>query len=82
MAKNDFGFSRFAFIVSNKVSKKAHERNRIKRLLREAIRMSLINIRQGVDVVFIVKVNISEKSAEEVKVVVDRLLKRSGLLEK
>lgn len=80
MAKNDFGFSRFAFIVSNKVSKKAHERNRIKRLLREAIRMSLVNIRQGIDVVFIVKVNISEKSTEEVKVVVDRLLKKSGLL--
>jgi ribonuclease P protein component len=80
VAKNDFGFSRFAFIVSNKVSKKAHERNRIKRLLRESIRMSLVNIKQGFDVVFIVRADISGNSMDEVAVVVDRLLKRSGLL--
>lgn len=80
VAKNDFGFSRFAFIVSNKISRKAHERNRIKRLLRESVRMSLSNIKQGFDIVFIVKANVSEKTMDEAKVAVDRLLKRSGLL--
>ncbi|NPA54475.1 MAG: ribonuclease P protein component [Aquificae bacterium] len=35
---NNLGFPRFAFIVSKKLSKKAVERNRAKRLLKEAIR--------------------------------------------
>jgi ribonuclease P protein component len=82
VSKNDFGFSRFAFIVSNKVSKKAHERNRIKRLLRESVRLSLLEIKQGIDIVFIVRTDISGRSIVEVASVVDRLLKKSGLLQK
>lgn len=80
MAPNGLEYSRFGFIVSNKVSKKAVSRNRIKRLLRETVRLSFGQIKNGFDAVIMVKTDISEKRQEEVGMVVDSLLKRSGLL--
>lgn len=47
---NDLSHSRFAIIVSNKVSKKATERNLIKRRLREIVRHLLPNLETGADV--------------------------------
>lgn len=77
---NDLPFSRFGFIVSNKVSKKATHRNRTKRLLRESIRLSWDQIRTGYDAVIIAKADVSDKTFGEVNGVVDNLLKKSGLL--
>ena len=45
----------FGFIVSNKVSPDAVNRNRIKRALSEAVRQSLGEIKNGVTVVFLAK---------------------------
>jgi ribonuclease P protein component len=54
VGKPTTGTARFAFIVSTKVSKKAVERNRIRRVLREAIRPILPNLKPG-DYVLIAK---------------------------
>lgn len=78
--ENDSPISRFGFIVSKKISKKAVERNRVKRLLRESIRLMRENIKIGFDVVFIPKIEIVGKSFAEVDSSVEKLLKRSGLL--
>jgi len=43
--------TRFAFIVSNKISKRATARNRVKRLLREAVRPMLPTIAPGYDII-------------------------------
>ncbi len=53
IAKNKLGISRFGFIVSGKVSKKAVERNKIKRRASESVRRNFERIRNGLDVVFI-----------------------------
>jgi len=79
-AKNGLPISRFGFIVSKKVSKKAVRRNRVKRLLRESVRLTQKNIKPGFDAVFISKAGIVGKSFEEVNLVVEKLLKRSGLV--
>jgi ribonuclease P protein component len=42
--------SRFAFVVSAKTSKKAVERNKLKRKLREIVRLELVKIRPGYDI--------------------------------
>jgi ribonuclease P protein component len=77
---NGLPSSRFGFIVSNKVSKKAVSRNRIKRLLRESVRLSFEQIKPGFDIAVMARADISKKSFVEVNVAVDSLLKRSGLL--
>ena len=46
---NGLNKSRFAVVVSNKISKKATERNKIKRRVREIIRTNLSNFRQHSD---------------------------------
>ncbi len=80
--ENKMPFSRFGFVVSKKISKKAVERNRAKRLMSEAIRLTDEKIKPGFDVVFISRVGIVNKSMGEIKESVEKLLKRSGLLEK
>jgi ribonuclease P protein component len=80
--ENDLEMSRFGFIVSNKVSKKAVERNRIKRLLREVVRLKYDEIKPGFDAIFIFRGKEVKKSFDEVNIIVENLLKRSGLLNK
>ena len=80
IVESNLEISRFGFIVSNKVSKKAVERNRIKRLLRETIRLKWDKIKPGFDAIFIFRGKNIEKSFKDVDMVVENLLKRSGLL--
>jgi ribonuclease P protein component len=58
--------SRFAFIVSTKISNQASQRNRVKRAMREAIRHQLHIIKNGYDAIFLPKKNIVKKSTEEI----------------
>jgi len=46
--------SRFGIIISNKVSKKAVERNLLKRQISEIFRLNLDKIKLGIDIVVIV----------------------------
>jgi len=80
VAPNGLDESRFGFIVSNKVSKSAVRRNRIKRLLRESIRLRWDAIKPGLDVVVMVRSDISENTFVDVDKAVDSLLKKSGIL--
>ena len=71
--------SRFAFIISTKIHKKAVERNRIRRLLTEAIRGNLANVKPGNEAVFLVKKAILKKQFKEVEEEVERLFGRAGV---
>lgn len=51
---NKFNYTRFAFVVSLKVSKKAVQRNKIRRFLREKIRIDMIRVKKGFDCVLVV----------------------------
>jgi len=80
--RNDLGITRFGFIVSNKISGAAAKRNRVKRLLREAVRSFQDDVKEGYDCLFIARNNIIERKAEEVSMIVEKLLRKSGLLKK
>lgn len=53
--RNDNENSRFAFIISTKVTKQAVQRNRIKRVISETVRYELTRIINGYDCIFLVK---------------------------
>jgi ribonuclease P protein component len=48
---NNQGFSRFAVVVSNKVSKQATKRNYLKRQIREIFRLNMPKIKINYDVI-------------------------------
>jgi len=77
--------SRFGLIVSKKVHKRAVKRNRVKRLLRESVRLLLPKVKPGFDAVFLTKKKILEeekkKREEELALEEERISEEKALLE-
>ncbi|MBK8900747.1 MAG: ribonuclease P protein component [Anaerolineaceae bacterium] len=71
--------SRFAFIASRRVGK-AVIRNRVRRYLREAVRLHLDEIQPGWDCVWIARPLLPEATFAEVETAVLQLLARSELI--
>lgn len=80
--KNGTDITRFGFIVSNKVSSVAARRNRIKRIMRETIRSYQGRLEKGFDCVIVARKSIENAGSNEIRAVVEKMLKRSGLLRK
>lgn len=72
--------SRFAFIVSKKIHKKAVKRNKIRRMLVGSVQAFLSEIKSGVDAVFLTKKVIIDKNFTEIKKEVKRIFKKANLL--
>jgi len=71
--------ARVTVVVSTKVSKKAVTRNRIKRIIRDCIRHSLLSLKSG-DYVVIVKPSIARLEAVQMREEVLGLLQKTKLL--
>ncbi len=69
---------RIGFVVSKKVSKQAVTRNKIKRVLREFMRVSMPKITSG-DYMIVVKPGADKYGPPEVRDQLKKALKRSGL---
>lgn len=65
--RNDDEPSHFGFIISTKISKKAVVRNRIKRIMSEVIRVNLDKLKNGYDVLFLIKHQAVKISKEELE---------------
>jgi ribonuclease P protein component len=76
---NELSTSRFGFSVSKRVGK-ATARNRVKRRMREAVRMQGDLVVPGWDVVFIARPRIGMASYGDIESSVTLLLGRAGLL--
>ena len=72
--------SRFGFVVSLKVSKKAVVRNKIKRRFAEIIKANKEKIRNGVDLVLIALPGTEKKDFSEVKNCVDEVFTKAKLI--
>ncbi|MDP3954912.1 MAG: ribonuclease P protein component [bacterium] len=72
--------TRFGFIVSTKISKKATQRNKVKRRLRESIKKILPTLKTGYDVVFLGKKELLDKKLSEISVEVINTFGKAGLL--
>jgi ribonuclease P protein component len=80
VASSGLESSRFGFAAGRSVGK-AVDRNRAKRLLREAVRKHLNLIRPGWDCLFIARQATAEANYEAVDEAVKQLLQRSALLD-
>ncbi len=74
-------FSRFGFVFSKKLSKRATVRNRVKRLFREAVRKLLPRIKPGYDLIILGKKEVLERPYSEVVLEMERILKKGDLFQ-
>jgi len=81
VVNNNSKKSRFGFIVSQKVSKKATLRNKMKRRLRAMVRARMPKIKKGFDVVFITNPGLEKKDFWELEDILDTIFKKSNLFQ-
>ena len=79
--KNDTDKNRIAFLASKKVGNSV-ERNRARRLMRESVRLSDIDVHQGYDFIMIARNTINGKKCADVKKSIEAALKRLKVTEK
>lgn len=75
----DLRISRFGFVVGKKISKKATVRNKMKRRLREIMRVKLPKIKKSIDGVFITNPGLEKKEYSKLQEVVDKILTKAKL---
>lgn len=79
-SENNMEITRFGFVVGLKVSKKAVERNRIKRCLGKITQLRLKQIKPGFDIVVLVEPEIKEKKYQAIETNLVDLLKEVELV--
>ena len=79
VSPNSQSVSRFAVQVGVKIDKRATRRNRMKRLIREAIRHLLPSLKSGFDCIVIANSNLSEYKQQDVEKMLIELYSRPGL---
>jgi ribonuclease P protein component len=76
---NDLSYSRFGFAVNSRIGN-AVVRNRIKRRLREILRLRMASIRPGWDIILIARKPIRSAEYDQIETACARLLRRAQLL--
>lgn len=72
--KENDNLKKFGFVVSKKISKKAVDRNRIRRLLAEVVRENLDKFEDGTRLVFLTKQEILGKSLVDIEREIKRMM--------
>ena len=80
LLSNNLKGSRFGIIVSKKISKKATLRNKIKRQVRELIRLRLPKIKKGKDLILIAIPGLEKEDFWEIEETIKKLFKRAKLI--
>ena len=70
---------RFGIVVSKQVAAKAVDRNRMKRLLREAVKYCMPDVRGGHDIVLVTLPGFAAANLAEAKAQVISIIKKSSL---
>jgi len=73
--KNNLPYKRIAFLASKKVGNSV-ERNRARRLMKESVRTSQVELPDGVDYIFIARNTILNRNYADVKKSIEAAIKR------
>jgi len=73
--------TRFGFIISTKVHKKAVKRNRAKRLLSEAIMGLALGIKPDFDIIVLARKKVIEANLEEIRKEIERLFIKAEVID-
>lgn len=76
--ENSLTKNRFGFIVSKKISKKATDRNKVKRIISEIVRIKIKEIKKPIDAVFIARKSIERQRFQEIEKEVIQILKQTN----
>lgn len=76
---NNLNYSRFGFIVSKKVSKKATVRNKTKRILSEIIKELLPRLKKGLDVALMAESGIEKREFRDISECLKTLFEKAKL---
>jgi len=79
LATGQMAGAQAALIVSSRVSKKAVVRNRLKRLLREAARNILPQVKPGFALVLLAKPALREKNLAEIQAELEKMVSKANL---
>ena len=77
-ASNRLEASRFGVVVSQKVSKKAVVRNKVKRRIRAIVAQKLQEMGEGKDFVFVALPGLENRDFQELEEMINKLLKKAG----
>ncbi|MFH1030642.1 MAG: ribonuclease P protein component [bacterium] len=80
--ENTLNIPRFGILVSTKISKKAVIRNKIKRRLREILRLHENLIKPGYDIVVLTRAPVTECDYGEIEKNMEYAIRKAGLLRK
>ncbi len=74
--ENNLPYSRFTFVISKKVAKRAVDRNYFKRILRHIAHLHIINEIKGFDFVVVAKKESQQSTFEEIETEATSLFKK------
>lgn len=77
---NQLPHNRYGIIVANKVAKKAHDRNLLKRRLREIVRGSSPSLKTGFDIVFVAYAPVLKMDYAELEKLIHDAFKQQYLI--
>ena len=77
--RNNLKNNRYGIVVSLKIDKRAVVRNKIRRRIREIIRLNEKNFKQGFDVMILTRESIKDLKYKEIEVKLFSLFKKAGL---
>ena len=80
VVENKISFSRFAFVAPLKSFKKAVDKNKIKRLMREGVKNIYPLIKKGFDIMIIAKEKSKECNFKEIEENIKDVLSRAKLI--
>jgi len=78
--KNNLNYNRYGIVVNLKVDKRAVVRNKIRRRIKEIIRLQHSNLSQGFDLMFLTRESVKELKYAEIKEELIKLFKKARIL--